>query len=48
MHLGITLLVILAAAFLLWGQRKHWGLAPVGLLGLVFIVPMFMLLTGIL
>jgi F0F1-type ATP synthase assembly protein I len=49
MSLGFILILILAATLYLWGQRKQWGVAPVGLLGgLVFIVPIFMLLIGIL
>lgn len=48
MIIAISLLLLITLALLAIGQKKHWGYAPVGILGLGFIVPVFMLLTGVL
>ena len=48
MSVGITTITLVTAFLVIWGQRKQWGVAPVGLLGLVFVIPMLMLLLGVL
>jgi hypothetical protein len=42
------ILLVLTAILLAIGQSRDWGVAPVGLLGLGFIIPFIMMLFGIL
>ncbi len=44
--IALTVLAIFTAALFLLGQRRHWGVAPVGLLGLGLVVPIGLLLVG--
>ncbi len=41
-----AVLIILAGILTVIGQRNGWGVAPLGILGLGFIIPFAMLLLG--
>jgi hypothetical protein len=46
--ISFVFVAALTAIMLVVGQSRHWGITPVGLLGLGFIIPFLMLLLGIL
>lgn len=43
---GFAILIALTAALLAIGQERHWGLTPISLLGLGFIIPFLLMLVG--
>lgn len=44
----VATLIVLAFILTAVGQRSGWGVAPLGILGLGFVIPFGMLLVGVL
>lgn len=44
----VAFLIVISTILTISGQRSGWGVAPLGILGLGFIIPFVMLLIGVL